>query len=83
VSAWGSVGRTTCEAARPRSLLANVGHSWIVLPENVTSRGPIIPRPAQDAHPDGRIGAPSVRMACTAEAARARRRNLGPEEGLA
>jgi hypothetical protein len=32
VSAWGSVGRTTCETAParhpgPRSLLANVGHS--------------------------------------------------------
>ena len=43
MSALGSVGRTTCETAparhRSRSLLANAGHSWIILPDNVTFRG--------------------------------------------
>jgi hypothetical protein len=44
VSAWGSVGRTTLVHTHPpatgsRFPMANVGHSWIILPENVTCRG--------------------------------------------
>jgi hypothetical protein len=47
-------------ATGSRFLLANVGHSWITLPDGAT-----FPRLAKDAHPDGRIGAlpcPIVKM---------------------
>ena len=41
--AWGGVGRTTCETDPPAtgscSLVANVGHSRITLPDDVTFRG--------------------------------------------
>ena len=43
VSAWGAVRRTSCETDLPatgsRSLVANVGHSRITLPDDVTFRG--------------------------------------------
>ena len=43
VSAWGAVGRTCCETDPPAtgsgSLVANVGHSRITLPDDVTFRG--------------------------------------------
>ena len=42
MSAWGAVGRATCETDPPatgsRSLVANVGHSPITLPDDVTFR---------------------------------------------
>ena len=43
MSAWGAVGRTTCETDPPatgsRSLVANVGHSRITLPDDVRDVG--------------------------------------------
>jgi hypothetical protein len=43
VSAWGAVGRTSCETDPPatgsRSPVANVGHSRITLPDDVAFRG--------------------------------------------
>src|SRR6202047_4759052 len=51
---------------------------------NYLTRRCDFPRLAQDAHPDGRIGALSGRMACTAEGARAAHpeTKLGPREDL-
>ena len=81
MSAWGAVGRTTCEtdpaATGSRSLVANVGHSRITLPDDVT-----FPRLAQNAHPDGRIGALDEWPVPLRGLGAARRRNLGPEEDL-
>jgi hypothetical protein len=45
VRSGGRLAKPHAPATGSRSLLANVGRSWIVLPENVTFRGPIIPRP--------------------------------------
>jgi len=77
VSAWGSVGRTTCETAPARHRVPLPAGQRRAQLNHLTRRCDF-PRLAQDAHPDGRIGALSGRMACTAERARAARPETKP-----
>jgi hypothetical protein len=71
VSAWGSVGRTTCETAPVRHRVPLPAGQRRAQLNHLTRRCDF-PRLAQDADPDGRIGALLGRMVRTAGGARGR-----------